>query len=215
MVTGMFTPLRILTFSPHTTSATASVLATTLAAEADKYGVNSTLRVAHFMGQTFVESGGYINNVENLNYKAETIARMWPRLASRADALAHNPEALADAAYASYTDAQGHLHDQLGNGPEGNGNGWRYRGRGIIQLTGLANYTSMASKIGHDLVANPDTAAGWDVAALVALRFWEDKQCNIPADADNVAGVTQRINGGQNGFQDRVDATIKAKKVFV
>jgi len=209
----MFTALRILSFAPNCQSTVATALAGTLEAQRDNY-LPSVLNCQHFMGQTFVECQGFTHVVENLNYSADAIAREWPRLEDRAASLAHNPEALANAAYAAWTDDQGHVHDPLGNGPEGNGNGWRYRGRGIIQITGLYNYTHFGKELGLDLVADPDLAMVWSNAALIALHFWKEHGCNPPSDQDNVQTVTQHLNGGLTSLEQRIAATAHAKKVF-
>ena len=110
---------------------------------APAFGVVGVLRVSHFLGQTCHESQGFTRLEENLNYlSADRIAKVWPRLAARAASLVGDKKALASAAYAA----------KNGNGDEASGDGWRYRGRGLIQLTGRANYAAAGKMIGLDLV---------------------------------------------------------------
>lgn len=100
----------------------------------------------------------------------------------------------------------------LGNTQEGDG--YRFRGRGIIHLTGRHNYTVYSDKVGEDLVANPERAQDPDVAMLVALHYWQDKGLNHTADKDDVRTITRRINGGLNGFADRKRYLRLLKKEF-
>ena len=176
--------------------------------------INTKLRRCHFLAQVCYESGFFSRLVENLNYShADRIAAEWPRLAPRADALVNNPEALANAAYAAWTDSNGQLHDILGNGPEGNGNGWAYRGRGLIQLTGKSNYTRF-SRPDLDIVGQPDLAAIPANAVRLAASFWNAAGCNDGADRDSVSDVTVRINSAKAGLSDRVFLTARAKTIF-
>jgi len=172
------------------------------------------LRAWHFLAQTCFESEFYRRFIENLNYRPDIIADRWPRLSPRANALAHNPEALANAAYASYVDDKGETHDPLGNGAEGNGNGWAYRGRGLIQITGRWNYSHFATRTGIDIFNTPDLAAVADNAVRLAISFWTERDCDEAADRDDVAGVTLKINGGENGLADRKVLTTRAKTLF-
>jgi putative chitinase len=172
-------------------------------------------RKAHFIAQIAHESGGFRSMRERLSYSAERIAEVWKRLAPRAQELAHNPVKLANAAYAEHFNATGKLVDPLGNGPESNGNGYRYSGRGLIQLTGKDNYRRLTQISGIDLLTDPDRAALPDVACQIAVAFWKHAGCDAPADADDVEGVTARINGTAcEGLAQRKALTERAKAIF-
>lgn len=166
-----------------------------------EFGINNPRRQAHFLAQIGHESGGFSRLIENLNYSAERMAQVWPsRFATggKPNALAvrlnRNPEAIANVVYA----------DRLGNGPQVTGDGWKYRGRGLIQLTGRANYQAAATALNLNLIANPDQVAdSKTVAARVAAWFWFANGLNQLADADNLVGITRRINGGTIGLDDR------------
>jgi putative chitinase len=170
----------------------------------EAFGVTTPLRVAHLMAQLCYESDGFQRIIENLNYSAERIAAVWPRLAPRAAALAHNPQALANAAYGSI----------LGNGDEASGDGFRFRGRGLIELTGRDNYRARGVALGIDLVGGPDQAADPEIASRIALSFWQSHGCNEAADSDDVTAVTHRINPALMGLNAREALTARAKTIF-
>lgn len=173
------------------------------------FEVNTKLRRAHLVAQLAFESAGFSRMTENLNYRAERIKQVWPRLAARAESLAGDPISLANAAYAAHDGK-----DALGNGPFGNGNGWRYRGRGLIQITGLANYRRCGTEAGLDLVGNPDLAAEPQNAVRLALIYWVDHGCNAAADADDLLKITSKINPALEGLADRKALLEKAKAVM-
>jgi len=200
----IFTAERLAELWPQPVSDTLRTIAASLEAHAPAYGVNRLLRRAHFIAQVAHESSGFGRMVENLNYRAERIAAIWGRLASRAVGLEHNPEALANAAYAN----------KIGNGDEASGDGWRYRGRGLIQLTGKANYRDRGASLGIDLVGSPRLAAEPEVATIIALDYWRSRGCNEAADRDDCAAVTKLINGGQIGLLHREELTSKAMLIF-
>jgi putative chitinase len=161
-------------------------IAAAITAYSDAFGVSKPVRLAHFIAQVAIESAGFARLEENLNYTTPArIAAIWPRLIPRAAALVRNPPALANAAYAG----------KNGNGDESSGDGWRYRGRGLIQLTGRANYAAAGSGIGEDLIANPDDVSTPEIAVRTALWFWQAHGCNDLADADNSAAITRAVNG--------------------
>lgn len=173
-------------------------------------GITNLLRRAHFMGQMAHESGGFARLVENLNYSAPRICQIWQRLCPRAQELAHNPEKLGNAAYAN----------KIGNGNEASGDGFRFRGRGIVQLTGRGNYRAIGARVGLALEDNPELAEMPNNAALIALDFWAQgsyagRDCNTYADLDDVRSVTRAINGGETGLSDRVALTNRAKGIFI
>ena len=173
----------------------------------EQFGVATPQRVAHLMAQLAYESANFTRLEENLNYSsAARIALVWPRLAKRAGVLVNNPEALANAAYAN----------RCGNGDEASGDGWRFRGRGLIQLTFRDNYRARGAACGVDLVAEPDRAAEPEIAVVLALSFWKSRGCNAEADCGDVEEITRLINGSAlRGLPERRALTRRAKKIFV
>jgi putative chitinase len=170
------------------------------------YEVVTPMRVAHLMAQLCYESAYFTRLEENLNYTSGwRIGLIWPRLRARAQELAGRPAALANAAYAN----------KLGNGGEASGDGWRYRGRGLIQLTGRENYRRYSAAALVDLEANPDLAADPEVAVVVALAYWREHNCNAAADCDNSAAVSLLINGAGAGMRERRALTARAKEIFM
>lgn len=162
-----------------------------------KHGINTPQQRAAFLAQLSVESGNLRSTEENLNYSAKRLTQVWktrfPTIAS-AEPYAHNPEALANYVYAN----------RLGNGNEASGDGYRYRGRGLIQITGRENYR----KVGYE--NNPDALTDPDIAAHSAAQFWTNRNLNahskrrLSRDQFNV--ISRTINGGNNGSQERWDA---------
>lgn len=172
---------------------------------ADKLGtamrlghITSPRRIALFLAQLEHECPGLNPTEEKLNYSARRLPQVWPsrfpteEIARR---YAGNPEALANRVYAN----------RMGNGDEASGDGWRYRGRGFIQLTGKENYERFGRLIdlGVDLVRRPDLALEYGVGAHIAVAYWVSRGCNELADRGDVEGVTRRINGGIIGLADR------------
>ena len=147
---------------------------------------------AHFVAQVLHESGGLGRLVENLNYSAERLAAVWPRrfpTADRARPYARDPERLANYVYA----------DRMGNTEPGDG--WAFRGRGLIQITGRDNYELIAELTGMDVVTTPDLLTEPNAALLSALAWWGE---SVPdAESLSVEQVTRRVNGGLNGLADR------------
>ena len=161
-----------------------------------RFNIDGRLRVAAFLAQIGHESGQLRTLVENLNYSAEGLIRTWPKrfnleLATR---LARKPEQIANIVYAS----------RLGNGPAATGDGWKYRGRGLIQVTGRVNYQACGSALGFDLLNKPELLEQPVYAALSAAWFWSSNGLNAPADAGRFTEITQRVNGSQNGAVDRM-----------
>ena len=153
-------------------------------------------RLQFFLAQIDHESGGLTVTAENLNYSAQRLCEVWPKRFPTIDAAnpyARNPEALANVVYCS----------RMGNGPEESGDGWRYRGRGYIQITGRDGYENVGQIAGLDLLGNPDLATEPEHALLVACGFWSWKQLNDLCDTGDFVKVTIRINGGTNGMADR------------
>ena len=160
------------------------------------YDINTPERVAAFLAQTAHESGGYKALKENLNYKAETLCKVWPRLFPNMDIAnqyAHKPEAIANRAYGG----------RMGNGPEASGDGFKFCGRGLIQLTGRDNYTKFAESIETPVEELPEFLGTFEGAIQSACWFWETNNLNQFADSGDVLTMTKRINGGTLGLQDR------------
>ena len=201
---AIFTAARLLELCPHYPSGTLETIAMSLEESAESVGVNTFLRRAHFTAQVAYESDGFRRFVENLNYSAERIAVIWPRLAPRAHELARKPRELGNAAYAN----------RMGNGDEASGDGFTYAGRGLIQLTGKDNYREAGQALDIDLLSHPERAAEPMDAARIALWFWAKRGCNKPADLDDISGVTRLINGGLHGLAERTALTQRAKAIF-
>ena len=200
----IFTAARLRDLCPQPDNPLLPRFALALEAEAPGSGVETLLRRAHFMAQIAHESGGFKRLTENLNYSPARIAEIFPKLAARADELAYQPEKLGNAAYAG----------KIGNGDEASGDGWRYRGRGLIQLTGRDNYRAAGIALGLEFIGNPGQAAEPEIAVRAALWFWDKRQCNLAADLDDVELVTKRINGGLHGLANRRRLTDDAKTIF-
>ena len=160
------------------------------------YEINTVERVASFLAQCAHESGGFKALKENLNYKAETLCKVWPRLFPNMDVAnqyAHKPEAIANRAYGG----------RMGNGPEESGDGFKFCGRGLIQLTGKQNYTKFAESIETPLDEIPEFLATFEGAIQSACWFWETNNLNQFADSGDILTMTKRINGGTLGLEDR------------
>lgn len=163
------------------------------------FDINTPKRQAQFLAQVGHESGGFKRLVENLNYDAAGLARVWPgRFSSGtgpnelAREIARQPEKIANAAYGL----------RMGNNAQGDG--WKYRGRGLIQLTGKTNYQSASTALDLPLTEQPDLVTEPRVAALTAAWFWHKNGLNQLADSGDTTAVTRRINGGTTGLDDRV-----------
>jgi putative chitinase len=158
-------------------------------------GITGPRRVAAFLATIGHESAGGNWMVENLSYSADAICRTWPErfpTPESAAPLARNPSALAEAVYGG----------RMGNGPPASGDGWRFRGRGLIQITGRATYGAAAEAVGLPLVAEPDMAAERAVAAHIAAWWWAMHGCNELADKGEVEAWRKRVNGGLTGLLD-------------
>jgi predicted chitinase len=170
-----------------------------------KHDIDSDLRVAHFLAQVLHESGRLRFVVENLNYSEEALLRVFGKYftPARAREYARNPKRIGSRVYGG----------RMGNGNEASGDGYRYRGRGLIQLTGKNNYRAFSRWLGVDVVAQPDLVAE-KYAVHSAAFFWDANRLNDLADADDVKRLTKRINGGYNGLDDRVELLAKAKSLL-
>lgn len=177
------------------------------------FGITTNQRLAAFLSQVGVESNSLTTLSENLNYSAEGLANTWPvRYASKslitkayikklgkytpnkkAIQLARNPQGIANHCYAN----------RMGNGDETSGDGWKFRGRGLKQLTGRDNYTRASKALGLDLVNNPDLLLEPGYAIISACWFWDYNNLNRFADKQDIVGLTKAINGGTNGLTRR------------
>ena len=163
-----------------------------------EYEINTLPRVAMFLAQCGHESGNFKTLKENLNYRAETLLKVFPRYFSSLEAAkqyAHQPEKIANRVYSN----------RMGNGDEASGDGFRFCGRGLIQLTGKANYSAFAESIDTPLEEIPEYLLTFEGAVQSACWFWETNNINPWADKGDVLQVTKIINGGTNGLQDRTE----------
>lgn len=171
------------------------------------YDINTPHRVAHFVAQCAHESNNFLFIQENLNYKAASLRKTFPKYFPTDELAAQyalKPERIANRVYAN----------RMGNGDEASGDGWRYRGRGLIQLTGKDNYTFFAGSLGIPVEEASEYLATFEGAAQSACFFWEQNRLNRFADANDVKGLTRAINGGQIGLEDRIKHTNHALHVM-
>ena len=162
----------------------------------EKYGLNTKLRLAHFFSQISHESG--LKPIsENLNYSASGLIGVFRKYFSDIEAInfANNPEKIANRVYAN----------RMGNGDEKSGDGWKYRGRGFIQITGKINYFQLANDTDLDCLKNPDLLLQEANAMISALWFWNKAGLNKLADKNDIKGITRKINGGYNGLEHRTE----------
>jgi putative chitinase len=167
---------------------------------AAKFEINTPLRLAHFLAQCGHESGGFKATQENLNYSAKGLAgifkKYFPTEAAAAP-YARQPQKIASKVYGG----------RMGNGPESTGEGYKFRGRGYIQLTGKENYTAFGKSIGEDIISNPDVVAS-KYALLSAAWFFSKNGLHKMADGGAsdavVTSITKRVNGGTIGLADRI-----------
>jgi len=182
----------------------------------DKYQINTPIRKAHFMAQIEHESG--LKPIsENLNYSTKTLISVFKKRFDRnkdgfLDSeekkkildIAGKPEKVANFVYANIN----------GNGPESSGDGWKFRGRGFLQITAKNNYSDLSKATGIDYVKYPDLLLKEADAMISALWFWKTRSLNKYADLDDIKAITRRVNGGYNGLSHREDLLKKWKKVY-
>jgi len=180
----------------------------------DRYEISATpLRLAHFMAQVLHESGGLAIQFENLNYSAERLAKVWPtRFRPRGpldpQVFAHNPEGLANEVYGG----------RMSNTEPGDG--YRFRGRGLLQLTGRVSYREATDILRQDdatapdFVSVPDEVINSPWCLAVAAAEWAAKGCNALADRDDIGRVTRAINGGQIGLAERQEWARRCKAIW-
>jgi putative chitinase len=161
------------------------------------YEINTPKRIAAFIAQCAHESGGFRFLKENLNYKAESLMKTFPKYFSdrdTANAYAKQPVKIANRVYAS----------RMGNGDEASGDGYRYCGRGLIQLTGKTNYDWFAASLEISATEASEYLETFEGAAQSACWFWESNNLNVEADAGDIKKMTKKINGGYIGLDDRI-----------
>lgn len=162
-----------------------------------KYNINTTKRIAAFITQCAYESQDFNTLKENLNYRAEslmsTFKKYFPTI-ELANEYAHNKEAIANKVYAN----------RMGNGDEASGDGYRYCGRGLLQITGKSNYQTFANWSQIDIVDIPEYLTTYVGAIHGACWFWDQRNCNLSADSRDIVGLTKKINGGINGLNERI-----------
>jgi len=173
----------------------------------EKYEINTPRRQAAFIGQCGHESASFKVLRENLNYSAKGLVATWPSRFPNIDFASEyerKPERIANKVYGGRAD--------LGNTEDGDG--WRFAGKGLIQLTGRNNYKTCGDALGVDLIANPELLIEPEYAALSAGWFWNKRGLNALADNEDWTTITKRINGGSHGLQDRIDRTHKAMDIL-
>lgn len=175
-----------------------------------RFEITNKNRVAGFLAQTGHESLDYTVISENLNYSAQGLMKTWPsRFPNKAIAFAYarNPQKIANKVYAN----------RLGNGPETSGDGWNFRGKGLIQLTGKSNHMLASQQLYGDdrLVKNPELILNdKTICVEVSCWFWKTNGLNLLADKKDVIGMTKRINGGTIGLTDRTNRWNNAQRVL-
>lgn len=161
------------------------------------YEINTPKRIAAFIAQCAHESGGFKFLSENLNYKAESLMKVFPKYFTdigTAKAYEKKPEKIANKIYAN----------RMGNGDESSGDGFKYRGRGLIQLTGKTNYSWFAASLEISPEEAGDYLGTFEGAAQSACWFWESNKLNNEADKGDIKTMTKKINGGYIGLDDRI-----------
>jgi putative chitinase len=173
----------------------------------ERFKINTPLRMSAFIAQVAHESGHFRLVSENLNYRAETLLKVFPKYyKTMAEARAHagKPERIANRVYGG----------RMGNGSESSGDGFRYRGRGLIQLTGRFNYDACGKGLGIDFIRSPELLETPGGASLSAAWYWNSRNINVPADARDFVRVTRLINGGTIGLEDRTKLYNIARRVL-
>lgn len=183
-----------------------------IAASLSAFQISTPLRQAHFLAQTGHESAGFLKVEEGLKYSENALTAMFGKRITAEQARAYgrnamhvaNQKMIASIIYAN----------RNGNGDVDSGDGYRYRGRGLIQITGKANYAALVKQLGADVVANPDLLLGYRFAAMSAAAWWKNHGLNELADSDDVLRITRIINGGTNGLDDRKSRLSKSKGIL-
>ena len=192
----------------HISESLADQIVEPLNAAMEEFEITTPAQQAMFLAQCCHESGHFKRTVENLNYSADGLNRIFPKYFRNAgrDAQEYHrqPEKIANVVYAS----------RMGNGDTASGDGWRFRGRGYIQLTGRSNYIACSEDLEIDLIENPDYLESPEGAARSAAWFWWQNDLNDFADKGDIVGNTKRVNGGTIGLEERKELWEKAYKIF-
>jgi putative chitinase len=177
-----------------------------LNAAAEGYEIDTPERISAWLGQLMQESAKFRVLEENLNYSSDALMRVFSKYFTPAEAMsfAHRPQDIANRVYAN----------RLGNGDTTSGDGWRYRGRGLIQITGKQNYQAVSKAFNYDFTQDPNAMLEMTWAALSAAWYWSEHGCNDLADAKDYKGITLKVNGGTNGLQNRIAYTQQAASVL-
>ncbi len=172
----------------------------------DRWDISTDQRAAMFLAQTLHESSGFTRLVENLNYSEYGLLNTFPKYFTpqQANDCARDDQRIANRVYAN----------RLGNGDEASGDGWKYRGRGLIQITGRRNYERCGDALEVDLLASPELLERSIQAAESAGWFWSTNGCNELADSGAFASITRRINGGLNGQAEREAWLIRVRRAI-
>ena len=179
-----------------TTEALADRWAESLNETCERFAIDTPFRIAGFISNTAHESGGFKFVTEGLNYSVAGLMRTWPQrfpTVEVAQRYAMQPEKIANRAYC----------DRMGNGNEASGDGWKFRGRGLIQLTGKNNYVAYSLACDNEALQKPEIVEQPKYASESAGWFWDVNRLNTLADKQDVGGMCRRINGGYNGLDDR------------
>ena len=170
--------------------------------------IDTPLRVAHFLAQVIHESAHLKTNVENLNYSASALQSVFKKYFPNetiANQYARQPEKIANRVYAN----------RMGNGNEASGDGWKMRGRGILQITGYDNYKKCGEYLNINLIQTPDLLMVPEYSIKSACWYWNKNNLNQYADKDDITTITKKINGGLTGIDDRKSILVKAKKILI
>ena len=172
-----------------------------------KFSILTPRQQGAFLGQCGHECGNFKTLTENLNYRAETLCKLWPKrfpTLEFAKQYEKNPQKIANSVYAN----------RMGNRDEASGDGFRFRGRGAIQLTGHSSYFHAGQACGIDFVMNPDLVATPKYAAITAGWFWSMHNCNALSEGQDWIGLTKKINGGTIGLKERIEHTERAIQII-
>lgn len=183
-----------------------------IAASLSAFQISTPLRQAHFLAQTGHESAGFLKVEEGLNYSENALTAMFGKRITAEQARAYGRNAMHAANQKMIASII--YSNRNGNGDVASGDGYRYRGRGLIQITGKANYAALVKQLGADVVANPDLLLSYRFAAMSAAAWWKNNGLNELADSDDVNRITRIINGGNNGLDDRKSRLSKSKGIL-
>lgn len=202
----MITVKNLVDIFPYQTTERLSNFIAPLNRVMEKYQINTPIRKAAFLAQIGHESGHFKSIIENLNYSKDGLLRVFPKYFNEASAgaFARKPEMIASRVYAN----------RMGNGDHASGDGWKYRGRGLIQVTGRSNYESFARFIQKPLDETIRYLETFEGACESAGWYWHVNGCNAIADRDDIVALTRKINGGTNGLDDRRKIYARARQVL-